>query len=140
MPILDLLCRFTVWAISAYTHVRTMNFYVKLIALYSSPASLLFKLFAKRDFDDIAAKYNILLTDKPFTIRHQIKTFFDELASTSPSNWWHCRCRTLNRFLRPMPIYCESIINIIIYYHWLLKICVTMHRFMHALFDCIIRV
>ena len=60
-----------------------MNFYVKLIA---SPASLLFKLFGKRDFDDIPAKYNILLTDKPFTIRHQIKTFFDELASTSPSN------------------------------------------------------
>ena len=67
-------------------HIRTMNFYDKLIALDSSPASLLFKWFGKRDFDEIAGKYNILLTDRPCTIRGKIQTLFNELARNLPSN------------------------------------------------------
>ena len=67
-------------------HIRTMNFYVKLIALDSSPASLLFKWFGKRDFDEIAGKYNILLTDQPCTIRDKIQALFNELVRNLPSN------------------------------------------------------
>ena len=47
----------------------------------SSPASLLFKWFGKRDWDTIAAKYNIMPSDYVGEATNTIWTVFTEVAT-----------------------------------------------------------
>jgi len=60
---------------------RNLNFYNKLNMAESSPASLLFKWFGKRDWDSIAAKYNIMPADYVGEATNKIWTVFTEVAT-----------------------------------------------------------
>jgi hypothetical protein len=63
-------------------HSRNLNFYSKLNMAESSPASVLYKWFGKREWDKIATdtKYNIMPTDFASGIAKKIWTVFTEVA------------------------------------------------------------